>query len=221
MKLPENGTVLFFAPHPDDESIAAGALLYDLVKRGNHVAVYFLCNSPKGITGDMSDEDKINLRQEEARAGCGVLGVSAVFLSLDGPSLEETDHNVAVIRNVIESARPSLVITTNGQEAHPTHRKTTQLVESAMEDSPVPLWYGEVWSPIAQPHYVHFFDEAVMEVKLRALAQYKSQMVRTDWLEACRSLNRFRALTGREVVGDFGSSASNIALYAEAFGVKT
>jgi LmbE family N-acetylglucosaminyl deacetylase len=220
MTLPKNSTVLFFSPHPDDESISSAALLHDLVKLGNTVTVYFLANSPKGVVGTQSDKEKIHLRQEEGRAGCHVLGAKAEFLNLDNPLLEESAANVEIIRAIILAKKPSLIITTSIYEAHPTHQKTTRLIEKALEGNAIPLWYGEVWTPVAKPAYMHLFNEDVMEIKLKALSQYKSQIKRTNWLDACKSLNSFRALTAKEVVGNFGSAGTDSAPYAEAFEIK-
>lgn len=220
MSLPKNDTVLFFSPHPDDESISAAALLQDLVKENNAVIVYFLTNSPKGVSSDLSDDEKIRIRQEEGRDGCAVIGASAEFLNLDTPSLEESDTNVQIIKNIITLKNPSLVITTSIHEAHPTHKKTTRLVERAMKGSSTTLWYGEVWSPIVNPTYIHYFDEGTMAIKAAALAKYKTQLSRTNWIEACKGLNKFRALTGKEVTGNFGSTSHDTAVYAEAFEAK-
>lgn len=220
MDLPENGTVLFFSPHPDDESISAAALLHDLVKRNNIVIVYFLANSPRGVDSSLPDNEKIKIRQKEARNGCSVLGASVEFLNLDTPSLEESDANVQLIKDVILSKNPGLVITTSIYEAHPTHKKTTRLIERAMEHSPIALWYSEVWSPVVSPNYIHYFDEEIMAVKARALSKYESQLKRMNWVEACKGLNRFRALTGNEVIGNFGGTKQDISPYAEAFEIK-
>lgn len=220
MILPKNSTVLFFSPHPDDEAISAAALLYDLTKNKNEVIVYFLANSPKGVEGNHSDEQKIQIRQNEGKAACTVIGAKAEFLNLDNPSLEESEANVQVINKIINTKGPSLIITTSIYEAHPTHKITTRLVERALEGISAPLWYSEVWSPVVSPSYIHYFNEEVMRIKANALSQYVSQLNRTNWVDACKALNRFRALTGREVVGDFGSSGADAGLYGEAFEFK-
>ncbi len=220
MVLPKNGTIIFFSPHADDESIAAAALIYELVQRKNRVKVFFLANSPKGVVGNLSDEEKTKIRQQEGSAACEVLGAESIFLNFNKSNFEITDKNIGLISEIIKREKPALVLTTSPYEAHPTHAKTTKLVQEALRGQSVTLWFGEVWSPVVKPNYIHYFDEQIMDIKIKALSQYSSQLQRTNWIEACRALNKFRALTGKEVTGNFGSDAEDIYPYAEAFEIR-
>src|SRR6266567_851928 len=148
MNLPSNSTVIFFSPHPDDESIAAGGLLTDLRGRGNKILVYFFANSPKGVVENLSDDEKIHIRQKEATDACNVLGGEARFYNFDNPSLEVTPENIERVKQTLEELKPSLAVTLSEYERHPTHRNTTKIVEAAMDRSKVPLWFGEVWTPL-------------------------------------------------------------------------
>lgn len=221
MELPSNQKGLFFSPHPDDEIISAGALLYSLVISRNVVSIYYLANSPKGVHEDISDEEKIKIRQNEAKSSCAVLGISANFLNLDSPTLEVNEENINLVRKIVSEEKPTFIITLHSDEAHPTHQKTTQLVNNAIENQSLPIWYGEVWSPIQKPTDMFFFDEELMDIKLRAMEKYQSQLKRTNWIEAVKNLNRYRALTSGEILKNFGQETDSSGQYAEAFVVHT
>lgn len=220
MNLPSSSTVIFFSPHPDDESIAAGGLLTDLRRRGNKILVYFFANSPRGVAEDLPDDQKIRIRQKEATDACNVLGAEAHFYNFDNPTLEVRPENIEQVKRTLEEQKPSLVITLSEYERHPTHRNTTKIVEAAMDGSGVPLWYGEVWTPILEPDYVHLFDDEAMDIKYRALEQYISQLKRTSWADAAKALATYRALTSAETKGKFGSNEHVGERYAEAFKIK-
>ena len=216
MDFPKNKTVIFFSPHPDDAVISAGALILHLAKN-NKVLVYYLTNSPKGVDENLSLEEKIDVRQKEARNACKVLGTKAKFLNLDKPKLEVSEENIKLINKVITDNSPSLIVTFHFNEAHPTHQKTTKLVIKANQGKKIKILLGEAWSPIDKPTTYFFFDENKMKIKEKAFNQYRSQLKRTNWMKATKALNQYRAITAREVSGEFGSKFKPHEKYAEAF----
>lgn len=68
--------VLFLHAHPDDETLATGALIADLVARGVAVAVV---TATRGEQGEITDpglgDDLVALRERELAAALAVLGV--------------------------------------------------------------------------------------------------------------------------------------------------
>ena len=68
--------VLFLHAHPDDETLATGALIADLVARGVEVAVV---TATRGERGEITDpglaDDLVALRERELAAALAVLGV--------------------------------------------------------------------------------------------------------------------------------------------------
>lgn len=68
--------VLFLHAHPDDETLATGALIADLIARGAEVAVV---TATRGEQGEITDpglaDDLVALRERELAAALAVLGV--------------------------------------------------------------------------------------------------------------------------------------------------
>lgn len=216
--MPSAKTILFFSPHPDDEVISAGALLATLAK-SNKVIVYFAENSPKGVARNLPDDEKVKIRQEEAINSCKVLGTTAKFLNLDHSLKVESEfqNNLNIFKTILEDNKPSLVLTIYENDAHPTHQKVSQLVKKSVANKNIPLCFGEVWTPILQPNDAFFFNDDLMEIKLKAITEYKSQLERTNWAAAIKGLNSYRAITLKETLGGFGSSSQQKGKYAEAF----
>jgi len=95
LALPPHPRVLFFSPHPDDESLAAGGLIYRLVRAGDAVRVVFMTNGdgyPWAAQEDFhlkkpTDADYLalgELRQREALAAAQRLGLAKRHVSFLG-----------------------------------------------------------------------------------------------------------------------------------------
>ncbi len=92
---PLSGRVLFVSPHPDDETLAAGGILQDVMERGGQVYVVFL-TSGDGFEWDarattrefrINHADMLRLglrRMNEARAATKALGIPADHVSFLG-----------------------------------------------------------------------------------------------------------------------------------------
>lgn len=74
--LDDAARVLFLHAHPDDETLATGALIADLVARGVEVAVV---TATRGEQGELTDprltDDLVALRESELAGALAVLGV--------------------------------------------------------------------------------------------------------------------------------------------------
>ncbi len=95
LTLPAHPRVLVFAPHPDDESLAAGGLITRLVHAGDAVRVVFITNGdgyPWAVREDFhlskpTDSDYLalgELRQHEALAAAERLGLAKRHVSFLG-----------------------------------------------------------------------------------------------------------------------------------------
>ncbi|MBD3363563.1 hypothetical protein GF362_07650 [Candidatus Dojkabacteria bacterium] len=221
MEIPKNTEILFFSPHPDDEVLAAGAFLSELAKY-NKITIVYVTNSPRGVQGEYSSKSKINIRQKEAKEACKVLGCDPYFLNLDDDlkKKKNEDKIIKIFKNYITDSDPSIIISLHKNEEHPTHKRVTELLIKSIGRilNTTIVYLGEAWTPMEQPDEIFYFDEELMKVKKEALRKHKSQIERTDWIDAIVSLNRYRAVTQTEARKGFGSNvSSNQVTYAEVF----
>ena len=114
--------------------------------------------------------------------------------------------------------RPNILYCPHPREADIEHKVTHVLAREAIWlaatpflpelGEPIPsveqIYHYEVWTPIEQPNVVEDITE-FMDIKTRALSAYKSQLNKTNYVEAIKGLNRYRGII------------TGIGEYAEAF----
>lgn len=139
---------LVFAPHPDDESIGAGALIADIVQRGGSVRVVFMTNgdnnpwpqrfAKRRLRIHANDQRKWGrLRRAEARHALSILGLSpqsATFLGLPDDGLAALDRDMVAnrIAAALREFRPTLLIIPSIDDFHPDHRATHRAILRAV-----------------------------------------------------------------------------------------
>ncbi len=135
-----DATVLVVAPHPDDESLAAGGLIQIALSRGARVAVAFLTDGDANPWPQRVAERRIRIgprdrarwgarRRAEARAAALALGVGAEFVhhlgmnDLHLTSALEADPVTASfpLAELIGELRPTVVIAPALRDTHPDH----------------------------------------------------------------------------------------------------
>jgi len=159
-------SLIVVSPHQDDETIMAGGLLYRAAHDGSTKIdiIYVTAGDAAGIAGpcrEDSEEEKkrkiIELREEETRAACRVLGIAPSqihFLRHPDKGLVEksrlsygrrvdelTEAGEQAVAHVVDllprlvppNAASLLVITTSFWDGHPDHRTTYHAARSAAE----------------------------------------------------------------------------------------
>lgn len=147
--------VLFVAPHPDDETLAAGGFLRRLSQAGSRVFVLFLTDGERNPLAHSALEQRICFgsaarerfrvhRRAEALRALARIGVSAEdcsFFALPdsrvGQTLAEGKATAVIdkIRALITVAGPSLILAPCQSDLHPDHRAAAQLLSQAMDGS--------------------------------------------------------------------------------------
>jgi N-acetyl-1-D-myo-inositol-2-amino-2-deoxy-alpha-D-glucopyranoside deacetylase len=170
----ERRSLLFCYAHPDDESFGTGGTMARYAAEG--VRVSLVC-ATRGESGEISDpalatpENLGQVRENELRCACGILGVSDLFFlgyrdsgmagaeSNDDPrSLYRADVNAVAgqVVQIIRQVRPQVVVTfePGGGYGHPDHiaiHKATVVAFDAAGDAgryPEQLRDGlEPWRP--------------------------------------------------------------------------
>ncbi|MBW6526371.1 PIG-L family deacetylase [Sphingomonas sp. RHCKR7] len=141
--------LLVVAPHPDDEAIAAHALITRLARRGTRVAILVVSDGAASHPGSRTwPRDRlVHERRRETRRAMRRLGVAAGAVTfLDLPDGRLAERAASVRRGVRRAARalpaPLLALAPSDDDAHPDHR----VVAAAACRAPgVRWWRYPVW----------------------------------------------------------------------------
>ncbi len=147
--------VLLFAPHPDDESLAAGGLLHRAAGRSRAVRVVFATDGENNPWPQRFLERRWRIdaaararwgawRRAEARTALAVLGVAPSnvrFLQLPDQGLsrllvEDAAGATAHIAAEIAGMRPTLLVAPAMTDRHPDHSALAVLLRLALQELP-------------------------------------------------------------------------------------
>ncbi|HMB42681.1 MAG TPA: PIG-L family deacetylase [Luteimonas sp.] len=152
--------LLVFAPHPDDESLACGALIHRALAAGAFVQVVIATNGdanpwPQRLVERRWHLDRESvarwgaMRKGEARAALHALGVPddhVQFLQwpdqgLTARLVHDGQSSVAELAALIRLHRPTLVAMPSMRDSHPDHSALAILLKAALraESSPARL----------------------------------------------------------------------------------
>lgn len=157
----DDTTVVVIAPHPDDESLAAGGLLQTALARGARVAVVLLTNGDNNAWPQrllerrcrIDESDRVRWgerRRAEVERALAVLGVDIAALyclswhdmGLTSRILryghESTEMLGALLAQLMPSDRsPDLLVFPSLHDGHPDHSAAHVLVELALSDADI------------------------------------------------------------------------------------
>lgn len=200
-------TVLAIGAHPDDIEIGCGGAELLLKKMDCSLVHVIATNGEEGDINSNPAELKL-IRQNEARTSANVMGADQVhFLNLpDGATSFGKDEKIALME-IIRRVKPHIVFTHAFSDHFPDHAMVHQLTMAAIEGAKGP-WFPlagesphkvdvvlgyEVWHPMSR--YQKAVDiSSVIEDKIHALNQHRSQTSGVDYLDAVRALARFRGV---------------------------
>jgi LmbE family N-acetylglucosaminyl deacetylase len=207
---PEAKRALVLSPHPDDDVIGCGGTIAKLVAHGCEVTVLYLTDGRKGDpTGHFAESRLVELREEEAKAACRLLGVkSSVFLRRQDGNLKPDASTLADVTATIRTTEPDAVYHPSFFEGffHPDHLQTNVILDRVFSTAD---WgfscYGyEIYTPIIPNRLVDISAQA--RLKISAIEQHRTQQ-RIRTFTKILELNQYRAA----ILGPLGST------HAEAF----
>jgi LmbE family N-acetylglucosaminyl deacetylase len=145
--------LLVVAPHPDDETIGAHALMTRMRRRGVAIRVVIVSDGAGSHRASATWPQRrlVRERRRESRLVLRRIGVTAAQIAfLDLPDGHLHRHAMAIRRRVAGIVRalprPALVLAPSPSDAHPDHR----VVSAAMRPQPqVAVRHYPVW-PIGQ-----------------------------------------------------------------------
>jgi LmbE family N-acetylglucosaminyl deacetylase len=156
--LSESDRVLFFAPHPDDEALAAAGLLQRAALVGARVNIVFATNGDNNVWAQrcverrwqIAESDRLRwgeLRKREVRAAVQAMSLgkqtSLRFLNLPDQEITSLLRKIparlsAILREEIDQFKPTLLLTPSVCDAHPDHSALSVAIDLALERSEHP-----------------------------------------------------------------------------------
>jgi LmbE family N-acetylglucosaminyl deacetylase len=208
------GTVLHFAPHPDDELIGAPATLMELRDAG-----YRIVNVACGL----GKPEQRSRREAELREASRL---ARFELLVPKPSpIESSDKADAASAAVLELVRatiaelePEIVVSPSPHDRHPRHELVARAVRDALREdgSATPCWWmWGLWAPLPLPTLGTVFARQRLEEILAALGAYQGELERNDYRRLVRGRAEMNASLGPELLCGFGASAAQASPYVE------
>lgn len=204
---------LLISPHPDDDVIGPGGTIVHRVNSGKRVKIVHVTLGDAGSL-TYSKRRLGRMREKEALAADRVLGVApedVIFLRMLDGYVEYNSKNIRLFTTLIRRERPRRVYVPHAADVHKDHMKTHELVVEAIRRAAGP-WFQEckgkpwavgtvlgyeVWTPLQHVTYAEDITD-VMDTKLEALRQHKSQITDIQYDEGVQGLNRYRGvMTGK------------------------
>ena len=203
---------LVIAPHPDDESIAAGGLLQRAIAAGGEVRVIVVTdgdNNPWPIRYlkkkvHINDADRAEwgaLRREESCRALATLGVpvtASTFLAFPDRLLttmaRRGDLRVRdAIAESIESFAPSLLVVPSAFDLHPDHRAIGWFAHYVAKASNIVTYVIHGHPPHARLSFRLDLNAEEAGRKREAIERHQSQLVlsRTRFLSYARPVEEF------------------------------
>ncbi len=193
---PPGRQVLVVAPHPDDESLVAGGTIHTLTRRGVEVTLA-LATAGEGSRAPGTSASIGSARTREARQAADVLGIRTVreFGLPDGGLDDHLDDLAHALTDVMAQHPPDVVITTWFGDGHRDHVAVNRALSTLASDhGDVPVWGGEMWTPLPATNLVDLDAEA-QAAKEAAVACHVTA-ARVFDLSARLALDRFRSTNG-------------------------
>lgn len=201
--------ILGIFAHLDDAEIWAGGTLIKHSTRGDKVETLVFTDSN-------------DIRVTESNAAHRILGAN---LLIEDPTRGE-EATVKKIESIIFSSLPDVIITHWGEDCHPDHRKTFELVNRAIilpwikTGHPRLLVSTDTYSSMGlsksfEPN-IYVDITSVWQMKMTAIAQFKSQPIHI-WQDMITEQN---ALFGQRVRKDFAEGFLKIPIQGKLSSVE-
>jgi LmbE family N-acetylglucosaminyl deacetylase len=191
--------LLVLAPHPDDEVIGCGGVVFQHLREGRAVRVAVATDGVEAAPGEDRDAYRAR-REEESQKALG--GAAFDFFRFPDRALEQhLDDLAARLRDALDQFRPDLILVPSAIEIHPDHlalaRCFCELIQrdpSLFADLAVArVAFYEVSQPLRPNVLVDI--TGVAAAKYDAIAAHASQTEIRDYVSFARGLNVYRAMT--------------------------
>ena len=197
--------VMVIAPHPDDDAIGPGGSIIQHARRGDAVHIVYVTSGEHG-SQVIEPSELARIREGEGAACARLLGAQqTTFLRQPDGNVTYSIELVNEFVRLIRSNQPDVLYLPHPADGHKDHQAATAVVVEAAgraQGNSFPelgstgwvidtiLGY-EVWTTLARIQYVNDISD-VIEDKLAALREHKTQLANVDYDDAVRGLNRYR-----------------------------
>lgn len=168
--------LLAFGAHPDDVELSAGGLLLKARGKGYSVGIVDMSAGEKGTRGTPE------IRRQEAESAAKLLGLSVrECLGLPDAQIFLDERSRSRVAEVIRRLRPRIVVCPYGEDRHPDHAHTGQIVREAcyiagLKNFPLP---GEPHRPAKVLSYVLYQEVSpTFVVDITEQCEKKIELVR-------------------------------------------
>lgn len=120
-----------FAPHPDDAEIFCGGTIAHLIKLGYKVGIIDLTQ------GEASSRGTLETRREETNKASSILGLHyrenlyISDLSVNNEGSVSRNEQIKRVVSLIRKSQPQLVLAPYGENRHPDHQGSRQLLQDS------------------------------------------------------------------------------------------
>jgi LmbE family N-acetylglucosaminyl deacetylase len=146
---------VFFAPHPDDETLGCGGTIAQKIIQGYDVSVVFLTDGRNALKeigiSEPSPSQLKEIRKDEAIRAANILGVNQenlFFLEIEDGMLTKNEVKVTEIISRILADLPKEIYVPQEKEYHVDHRETNRLVRTVIRKlcfCPFEYHYAIAW----------------------------------------------------------------------------
>ncbi len=187
-----NAKCLCLAPHADDESIGLGGTL---AKFARNFDVICVTDGHKGVSGDLSREEKAEIRKRELFEAMAKINVNSTNF------LDEIPDKNLILSNPnfrkIDISDYDYIFIPNILDAHRDHKALAILLLELLRTKPhkkdVKIVFYEVWSTLACVNaFVDISD--FINTKKDLISTYHSQLKEYDYVNKSINLNSYRGL---------------------------
>jgi LmbE family N-acetylglucosaminyl deacetylase len=187
---------LVLAPHPDDETLGCGGTIMRKLAAGAPVNVVIAADGRYAYpSSDLSVDALVEIREEEARRACAILGLPAASITfLRFEDLRLADHR-GLLRDrlfpIFDMIKPEEILVTSAIDNHPDHRVLAELARELVQTRRDRV-------PVLYEYPIWFWDPRIW--RLRDLGELRPRIVRTE---------KFR-MRKREAIAAYRSQVTNM-----------
>lgn len=194
--LPIPKKILFFSPHPDDESITSALALR--LKNEHNCIVKNVCMTLG------SKVERQNLRSQELSNACFLLGFENMILR---------DLTAESITKCIQDEKPDIIFLPHKNDGHPIHQKCSTLLWNTINQLPKPHFLAietEYWFNMSNPNLLVESSIETTSQLVEALSCHAGEIERAPYHKQLPAWMIDNTRRGIELVQKFGSSNLNI-----------